>query len=136
MFAGVGAYGVWLGLTEVGPRPGSDGRLLVVGFAVMCGLVLLLHLWLAAEIKRVETDGEFLYVSNYGREIAVPLAEVAGVWEMRWMQPYWMTIRLNYASEFGDRIIFIPPFRWGAFWLPNPLVDELLDMASRARRGW
>lgn len=84
--------------------------------------------WIAFRIKKVETDGKYLYVSNYMKQVALPLSDVSHVNEMRWMQPYWITLQLRRPSEFGEKIVFIPPFRLLSFWTENPLVDELKSM--------
>lgn len=92
---------------------------------------LLLHGWLAINTFRVEVDAENFYVSNFGKETVIPRADLFEATEMRWFKPYWITLHLRRPSEFGERIIFIPQWRMGAFWTANPLVDEL--NASRTK---
>ena len=87
--------------------------------------------WIAIRSYKVTADAENFYVSNYRKEIVIPRAELYEATEMRWVQPYWITLHLRGPSEFGEKIVFIPPWRFAAFWTANPLVDEL--NAGRAR---
>ncbi|MBX3290767.1 MAG: hypothetical protein KF855_15740 [Acidobacteria bacterium] len=93
--------------------------------------------WLSYKIKKVFVEGDYLIVSDYKKEIAVPLSDIYDVTEMRWMQPYWITISFRKTTEFGDSILFVPPFRLLSFWVANPLVEEIRSMAhSRPRHSW
>src|SRR5260370_223554 len=67
-------------------------------------------LWDSQRLKRVQTDGQLLYVSNYRSEIAIALTDVNGVSEGRlW---YYcnatVTIHLLRPSRFGQSILFVP----------------------------
>jgi hypothetical protein len=115
-----------------GGRFPADGFILAFVIAAV-GSGVCFNVWLSLRIKKVETDGRYLYVSNYVRETAIPLSDIYDVKEMRWMQPYWITIELSRPSEFGNRIILVPPFRWGAFWTANPLVDDIRSRANEQR---
>src|SRR5262245_47691433 len=64
---------------------------------VMCALIN----W---RLKRVEMDGENLYISNYMDEIVVPLTNVASVSESRMMNPRPITIKFHEPTEFGNRV--------------------------------
>jgi hypothetical protein len=104
---------------------------------VFAGLVYALMLpilmWQFVKLKKVDIDGDYLYVSNYRKEITIPLSDVYDVSEMRWMDPFWITIYLHRPSEFGERIVFIPPYRQWAFASKNPLVDELKQLVESKR---
>src|SRR5882762_10333658 len=50
--------------------------------------------WSCIRLKRVRLDDRMLYVSNYSREIAVPLVSVAEVKENRWLNIHPVTIEL------------------------------------------
>lgn len=116
------------------------GRDLVVGkvpaaFLLVVAIITAVNFawmgWLALRSHKVEADAENFYVSNFGKEIVIPRADLYKATEMRWFQPYWITLRLRRPSEFGDRIMFIPPWRFGSFWTANPLVDELNSSRTR-----
>jgi hypothetical protein len=96
--------------------------------------------WIYAGLKRVRMDQDTLYISNFLREIAVPLSAVDSVTENRWLKIHPVTIVFRYPTEFGDRITFMPPFRMFAFiWSPHPVVAQLRMAAYaqslRARDG-
>ena len=84
--------------------------------------------WSCARLKRVRIDREFLYVSNYRREIAVPLSAIEAVTENRWINIHPVTVRFRVPTEFGQAITFMPTARfWG--WSSHPVVQELRDAA-------
>ena len=105
-------------------------QFLAIGFVVAAINIVWMG-WLALKSNRVEVDGENFYVSNFGKKIIIPRADLFEATEMRWVKPYWITLHLRRPSEFGDKVIFIPPWRMGAFWTANPLVDELNAMRTR-----
>ena len=115
------------------PSPGVKGFplefLLIV--VIVAAINFIWMGWLAFRIHKVEVDAYNFYVSNYMQEIVIPRADLYEATEMRWMQPYWITLRLRRPSEFGDRIMFVPPWRFGAFWTANPLVEELNSSRTR-----
>ena len=84
--------------------------------------------WASARLKRVRTDGSALYVSNYLKEIRVPFDGVADVTENRWINIHPVTIHLRAATEFGDRITFMPKIRIFG-WRSHPVVAELRGLA-------
>lgn len=89
--------------------------------------------WGCVRLKRVRIDGTWLYVSNYVREIRIPLEAIANVTENRWLNIHPVTIHLRSVSEFGDRIIFMPKVRM-FHWRSHPVVEELLEMARPTDR--
>lgn len=58
--------------------------------------------------KKVSVDDEFLYVSNYRKEITIPVSNISGVTETRWVRTRPITIHLKTDSEFGRKIVFMP----------------------------
>jgi hypothetical protein len=87
-------------------------------------------LWFnSARLKYVSVDDEFLYVSNYLREIAIPLSDIYDVTENRWINHNPITIQLKSPSEFGDKIVFMPKVRAFAFFTSHPVVAELKQLA-------
>jgi hypothetical protein len=89
--------------------------------------------WFCIRLKRVEIDEGALYVSNYLREIRVPLEQIEEVSENRWINIRPVTVEFRQDTEFGSRIIFMPKTLW-AFWRPHPVVGEI-DSAIRQVRG-
>ncbi len=88
--------------------------------------------WTCARLKRVRMDDRALYISNYAKEIVVPLANVAEVTENRWINIHPVTITFHSDTAFGSQIVFMPKTRWFAFWSSHPVVDEIRTAANRA----
>lgn len=104
----VGVHGVWEWLTvsKDSHTAISGGRL--VGLIVF-GLVssIFAHL-MAGSLKRVLIAGDKLLVSNYLREIEVPLSQVEYVDGPDWSSLQRITLALREPSEFGEEIVFTP----------------------------
>jgi hypothetical protein len=90
--------------------------------------------WSCVRLKEVSVDDNFLYVSNYLKEIAIPLSEIDDVTENVWVNIHPVTIHLRSPSEFGDKIVFMPTVRFFAFFSSHPVINELKALArSRTR---
>jgi hypothetical protein len=85
--------------------------------------------WSFTRLKRVRIDATHLYVSNYLEEISIPFSNIAKVTEDRWTNIHPITIHLKHATEFGDRITFMPPSRFFG-WTTHPVVHELKQRAG------
>lgn len=60
--------------------------------------------WSCVRLKEVSVDEDFLYVSNYLKEIAIPLSEIEGVTENIWINSHPVTMRLKSPSELAIRL--------------------------------
>jgi len=85
--------------------------------------------WQCARLKVVHIDENFLYVSNFLKEIAIPLSNICEVTESLWSNVHPVTIHLKSPSEFGNKIVFMPTQRMFAFFTPHPVVDEIKRLA-------
>ncbi len=99
----------------------------IIGGVVNCALVWYLR------FRKVSMDDKNLYVSDYRKEIAIPLSEIADVTENRWLHAHPVTINLRNQTVFGDKIVFMPTFKYFAFWTGHPIVGELLNAAGATR---
>jgi hypothetical protein len=91
--------------------------------------------WWCVRLKRVVmTDGE-LRISNYRREIVVPLSDVDEVTENRWVNLHPVTVQFVRRTDFGYRIVFMPKTRPFALFSSHPIVGELRSAAATAKRG-
>jgi hypothetical protein len=119
----------------------SPGRM--PGWAATLELVCMLYPWLAislwyyAGLKRVRMDDVSLYISNYRREIVVPLVNVS---RLTMQPPVWRGGRVQWIihflapTEFGSAVSFRPAL--GSFSGPEyPAVDRLRRARDHARRG-
>ena len=82
----------------------------------------------AARLKYVSVDDDFLYASNYFREIVIPLRDIYDVTENVWLKLHPVTVHLKHPSEFGDKIVFMPKTRF-SFFSSHPVVKELKQLA-------
>ena len=87
-------------------------------------------LWLGSPLKKLSIFGDKLYVSNYRREIAIPISEIINVRGNILTDPQRITIYLRNPTEFGSKIIFVAKYRWFGRWSTHPIVEELLALAN------
>ena len=85
--------------------------------------------WNGVRLKTVSVDDNFLYVSNYLKEISIPLSDIYDVTENVWFNNHPVTIHLRSPSEFGDKIVFIPTARVFAMFSSHSVVNELKELA-------
>jgi hypothetical protein len=86
-------------------------------------------LWANAGLKRVRMDERQLYVSNYFREIYLPFSAITDVKQNRWINSRPITIYFRDATQFGDKVTFMPKQRF-QFWSVDPVVNELKRLAG------
>ncbi len=91
--------------------------------------------WWCLPLKRVRVGGGALYVSNFRKEIVVPLTFIEGVTENRWINIHPVTIHFRGDTEFGRKISFMPKARVMFFWSSHPVVGELRRMVAAAATG-
>ena len=80
-------------------------------------------------LKRVDVDTRYLYVSNYLREIKIPLSDVEYVSNPQRAALYQsIKILLRLPSEFGDVLVFTAPMLMG-----HEIVEELRNRLGGMR---
>jgi hypothetical protein len=89
-------------------------------------------IWSYGRLKRVQVDDEALYVSNCWSKVRIPLAEVSHFTQSYMFRPSTVTIHLRSLSLVGQRIVFIPSFRWVLFGT-YPTITELQALCDRAK---
>jgi hypothetical protein len=127
---GLGTCGLWLGAFH-----GRNGDpplewmkwLFLVAWLVGTGFIL----WSCGRLKRVQVDDEALYVSNYWSEVRVPFTEVSHFAQSFLSRPPTVTVHLRSVSPVGERVVFIPKFRWVVFGT-HPIISELQALCDRA----
>jgi hypothetical protein len=112
------------GATADGPT-----RLIVLVMAVAAAMLI----WrVCLRLKRLRVADRTLYVSNYLREIALPLDSVVDIEEHRWLKIRPITLVLRNSGPFGDRIMFMPSTEWLLTpFSPHPMAEELRGMTGR-----
>ena len=102
-------------------------------FLVMLIAVSLLMYATCMRFKYVELDNSELVISNYRDTIRVPLRDIESVWASRMINPEIMSLRFRTPTQFGTRIIFMPPMRFQLGFTQHPLAKELEEMVRRAQ---
>lgn len=88
--------------------------------------------WMLLGLKRVATDGKQLWISNYLREIVVPLADVTEIKEWRWTEPRLVTLHLRLDHGMGETMRFMARVRMFLFWRAHPDVTWLREVTRQA----
>jgi hypothetical protein len=102
--------------------------LYIFGSAALCLWVG----WSFLRLKRVAYTETDLHLSNFRREIVVPLADVASVGRTI-VGMNALVIQLVRDTEFGSRITFIPKRMFHPFVWTHPMVDRLRDAVAAAK---
>jgi hypothetical protein len=124
---GFGTVSMWLSNARHGTS--DDPRLEFLVAWVLGTTLMLLSI---ARLKRVRIDSKNIYVSNYLREAAIPIANICDVTENRWMNWHPVTVHFRDSTGFGRSIVFMPRVRWFGLWSSHPVVAELRDLARAA----
>jgi hypothetical protein len=104
------------------------GRMPFVAF-IWIAACIIWAIYLSWPIKKVSLAGDNLYISNFFKEIAVPVSEIADVRERYLTKPRRIVIYFRDPTEFGDKVVFYAPVRPRFYFSQHPLVGELLDLA-------
>jgi hypothetical protein len=86
-------------------------------------------IWAFGGLKKVCIDGEYLFISNYLRQVRVPIANIASV-EERGRRAHRIRIYLKEKTEFGSKIDFVP--RGLALpWQQHPIFGRLRKITDK-----
>jgi hypothetical protein len=135
---------VWIGgfgfgtalLFRAGRRMGDGPPPPEVKWFFLAGLVvgtLAIYWWCVRLMRVVMTDRE-LRISNYLREVVVPLSDIDDVTENRWVNLHPVTVQFVRRTEFGHSIVFMPKSRPFALFSSHPVVAELRAAVEMAKR--
>jgi hypothetical protein len=100
---------------------------------LIAGTVLIY--WWGVRLMRVAMTDSELRISNYRREIVVPLSDVDEVTENRWVNVHPVTVQFVRRTDFGHRIVFMPKRRPFPLFASHPIVAELRAAAAAAKRA-
>ena len=129
---GLGTLGLWLGSMH-GANGTPPPEEMKWQFLIMWIVGTMFIRWGCFGLKRVRLDSTNLYVSNYLREISIPITMIVDVTENRWLNIHPVTIHFRYPTDFGESIKFMPKVRFFG-WSSHPIVAELKQLASRPVR--
>jgi hypothetical protein len=100
-------------------------ELIAIGSGIACCYLVTL---VTIPLKKVSVDARNLYISNYSREITVPLSDIEQVKELYEFKFKPILIYLKRPGVFGQKIKFMPHIKL-KWWEEHPVVDELLQAA-------
>ena len=129
---GAGTLMVWRARLQTAAQslPPPEWKWLFLG-GFVCGGAFIVRT--CVPLKRVRLTQDTLLISNYWREIRVPLRDVHDVTESRWINIHPVPLHLRHPTAFGSRVVFMPQTRWfGSGW-PHPIVEELRRLVQQAR---
>ena len=125
-----GAGTMYLGAGALHGNQGEDlPEFMKWEFLVMWVIGALFLLKTCVGLKRVCLDSTQLRVSNYRREISIPLTLIADVTQNRWLNLHPITIHFRGPTEFGQAVTFIPTVRFFNRGV-HPIVEELKSLAG------
>ena len=78
-------------------------------------------------LKTVSLYGQQLWVSNYMKEIAIPLSEVKEVAEVKQFKQKLIVLSLKRPTEFGREIKFLPRAQ-PRLWQEHSVVGDLREL--------
>jgi hypothetical protein len=81
--------------------------------------------WGCMRLKVVKMDDEYLYISNFFKEIAVHKNNIAKITEITFINIHPIWIHLKESTEFGIKIMFMPKLRFFSSYSSHPVVQEL-----------
>ena len=107
-----------------------DDSALLKWMFLLVWIVGTLVLWrICVLLRQVRIDADNLHVSNFRRQITVPLRSISKVTENKFVNVHPITIHFRTRTEFGDSITFMPiggSLAPSSHWRSHPVVGELL----------
>jgi hypothetical protein len=76
-------------------------------------------------LKRVLMNGSDLIISNYVREVRVPLRRIRRVSEGRFQNPRSIRVFFDEDVGFGASVLFMPTQKFVWPWQEHPIAEEL-----------
>jgi hypothetical protein len=87
-------------------------------------------------LKKVALSGDSLVITNFRRQIVVPLRDVERVSGSIPISPELMWLHFRHPTDFGTKIVFMPPWRFFGGYTRHPLVRELNTLIEQASRDF
>ena len=117
---------VWLGGFGIGTI-GAISTLGINGLPFLIGLIFGFGLiyYVCIRAKKVDIDDNFLYISNFRKNIQVPLENVKNVSDNVLLSPRPIFIEFHNTTEFGKKIMFIGYTEMFLFFSAHPAVKEI-----------
>jgi uncharacterized membrane protein YbhN (UPF0104 family) len=119
-----GGFGLGTVAMFLSPKPEAMRWQFAAAWAI--GTAFLLPL---ARLKRVKLDGATLVISNYRRDITVPVSEIADARQNLFLSPRPVTITFRKETPFGNAVTFMPRASFRLF-SEDDIVTRLRSLAG------
>lgn len=86
--------------------------------------------WTCIRAKKVSLASDSLVISNFRRELRIPLRDVERVTGSFLWNPELIWLHFRRPNDFGSKIVFIAPMRWFPYGR-HPLTRELNALVAR-----
>ena len=93
--------------------------------------------WWCMRLKKVAFDQDVLLISNFRKEVGIPLHEleqVSGTITI-FVIPELIWLHFRRPTSFGKRIVFMPKLRFSFRFTRHPLVKELEEFIEQSHTG-
>ncbi len=123
-------FAVWM--TDARNLGGLPEKPLQIGSLVFLLIGIFLLYKTVMQLKRVEMDPEFIYVTNYQKHARYPYHNIEKIEELDYLLFNLVHIHLKTPGYFGKKIVFIPSKkRFQDFLNEHPeVVGDLIPKAS------
>ena len=91
--------------------------------------------WSCMRLKKVTLNGDVLLISNFRKEIAIPLLDLERVSGSILMNPELVWLHFLRPTEFGTKIVFMGKWRLSFGFTRHPVVKELGKLIEQASTG-
>ncbi len=124
VFFGLFTIGSFVKDIYIGPFLPGAFRMGCLGFFLV-GLVILYFTLM--QLKRVDMDGQFMYVSNYFKTVRYPYSAIAKIVEKDFLLFHSVHVHFREAGQFGKKVVFISrDKRLNRFLTAHPNVAQQL----------
>lgn len=91
--------------------------------------------WSCMRLKKVTLDGDVILISDFRKEIAIPLLDVERASGSVLMNPELVWLHFRRPTEFGTKIVFMGKWRFSFGFTRHPVVEDLEKLIEQASTG-
>lgn len=95
-------------------------------------IILIISQFLWGSAKKIDIDGSNLIISNYFKNDCVDLSDVKSISASYLIHPELIWIDFHKETKFGNKVKFIPPFRFFPLY-ENKLAKELKELVFKRK---
>lgn len=102
-------------------------------FLVMTTLGSVALYWFCMRLKKVRLKEGTLLISNFRKEVKIPLRDVERVSGSILMHPELVWLRFRRSTELGTKVVFMAKSRFSLGLTRHPVVEELKQLIETAK---